>query len=55
MPLDGHVSHVAFWSGGGSGSSSDAGFWGIWELVTGEPHFELQGGGVFRLVPIEGM
>jgi hypothetical protein len=24
----------------------------VWELVTGVPHFELENGGVFRLVPI---
>ena len=57
VPTEGHVSHVAFWAGdgtedGGGASCSDAGFWGVWELVTGEPHFELQGGGVFRFVPV---
>jgi hypothetical protein len=56
VPADGHVSHVAFWAGDGTqdggASASDAGFWGVWELVTGEPHFELQGGGVFRFVPV---
>jgi hypothetical protein len=29
------------------------GFWGVWELVTGVPHFELDNsGGVFRMVPV---
>jgi len=59
VPPDGHVNHVAFWAGTGSvvgGAEAaeggidelcgaNAGFWGIWELVTGEPHFELQKGG----------
>jgi hypothetical protein len=44
IPPDGHVNHVAFWAGGGNGGGGDAGFWGIWEQVTGEPHFELQKG-----------
>lgn len=58
VPPGGHVAHVAFWAGPGTEDGrdgdpcSDAGFWGVWELVTGEPHFELQGGGVFRLVPV---
>jgi len=30
------------------------GFWGVWELVTGVPHFELDNsGGVFRMVPVQ--
>lgn len=53
MPPDGHISHVAFWVGGDSHSLSVGGFWGIWEHVTGEPHFELERGGVFRFVQIK--
>jgi len=78
VPLDGHISHVAFWSGpdqskrhdnsiNENGNENDdvaddaeaeccevfgSGFWGVWELVTGVPHFELEKGGVFRLVPL---
>ena len=47
LPPNGHVCHVAFWAG------LDVGFWGIWELVTSRPHFELQRGGCFRLVPVD--
>ena len=37
---------------GGGPKSTDGGFWGIWELVSGVPHFGLENGGVFRLVPL---
>jgi len=50
IPPDGHVSHVAF-QAGASGDSSH-GLWGVWEHVTGTPHFELENGGVFRFVPL---
>jgi len=27
------------------------GLWGVWETVSGQPHFELKKGGVFRMIP----
>lgn len=53
LPPDGHISHVAFWVGGSADTLSESGFWGIWEHVTGEPHFELDRGGVFRYVKVK--
>ena len=65
--MDGHVAHTAFWAGptcdretegralaDGVDTSFGAGLWGIWELVSGVPHFALDAGagGVFRLVPL---
>ena len=28
------------------------GMWGVWEITSSTPHFDLQKGGVFRLAPI---
>ena len=50
-PVGGHVSQVAFWSDEGA-TGTGLGLWGIWELVTGRPHFELNKGGVFRIMPV---
>jgi len=30
-----------------------SGFWGVWETITGHPHFSLEKGGVFRFVKTE--
>lgn len=56
IPPDGHISLVGFWAGGSESDISfisDGGLWGIWEHVTGVPHFELERGGVFRFVQIK--
>ncbi len=50
-PPAGHVSHVGYWSEEGP-TGTGLGLWGVWEVVTSAPHFELQKGGVFRLVPL---
>ena len=53
-PGGGHVSHICWYSDGGTNgpASSAAGLWGVWEMTTSRPHFELQRGGVFRIVPV---
>ena len=50
-PSQGHVSHIA-WEAEGKGMRTGVGgVWGVWEMVTSDVHYELQRGGVFRLVP----
>ena len=53
-PRGGHVSHIGHWSGGnGALGPKSCGLWGTWEPVSSQRHFELQKGGVFRLIPTE--
>ena len=47
----GHVCHIAFWNSGMILGPQSMGLWGVWETVSGQPHFELKKGGVFRMVP----
>ena len=47
----GHICHIGFWSGGSVLGDLSMGLWGVWETVTGLPHFELRKGGVFRMIP----
>jgi hypothetical protein len=48
-PRGGHVSHVAW-----AEAEVQSGLWGVWEMVTtsSDAHYELQKGGVFRLMPV---
>ena len=47
----GHVCHIGFWNSGKILGSLSMGMWGVWETVSGQHHFELKKGGVFRMVP----
>ncbi|GMH79126.1 hypothetical protein TL16_g08039 [Triparma laevis f. inornata] len=47
----GHVCHIGFWSGGQVLGNLSLGLWGVWETVSGQHHFELRKGGVFRMIP----
>eukprot|EP01039_Chlorochromonas_danica_P007214 gene7214-7980_t len=42
-----HVSHLAFFA-----AKASDGLWGVWETNSGQTHFDLQKGGVFRITPI---
>ena len=43
--------HIGFWSGGQVLGNLSLGLWGVWETVSGQHHFELRKGGVFRMIP----
>lgn len=59
-----HVSHVAYLASGDHTHQYSSklspniqlnptvGYWGVWETNSGQSHFDLQKGGVFRAVPL---
>jgi hypothetical protein len=51
VPRGGHVCHIGHYSNGEALGPRSMGFWGVWEIVTANPHFRLEKGGVFRMVP----
>jgi hypothetical protein len=63
-----HVRHLGYWAddvrctaeGPGDYWKERAegwsqGLWGVWETASGQAHYELQKGGVFRAVPLESL
>ena len=57
-PRSGHVSHICHFDAGTILGPLSMGIWGVWEAITNNPHFELQKGGVFRMIPsylVEGL
>ena len=51
VPRGGHVCHIGHYSNGAVLGPLSMGFWGVWEIVTNRPHYKLDKGGVFRMVP----
>jgi len=51
VPRGGHIAHIGHYSCGTVLGELSVGFWGVWELVTSNPHYKLEKGGVFRMIP----